>query len=54
MISRNTFTARFDGECQICLDEVFEGDEAGYVHDEFACEECWYEAKLAEGDDDFF
>lgn len=35
-----TFTARFDGECSVCLDDVLEGEEAGWVDNEFACHDC--------------
>lgn len=37
------FTALWDGECRICLDSIWEGDEIGYVDDEIACEQCCYE-----------
>ncbi len=26
-----TFTAAFDGECDTCHDDIFEGDEIGYL-----------------------
>lgn len=39
--SRKTFTAQFDGYCHLCGEEVLAGDEAAYVDDDFACEDCW-------------
>lgn len=34
------FTARYDSECNGCLGEIWEGDEAGYVEGEVMCELC--------------
>lgn len=39
--SRSTFTARYSGKCDIGGERIEEGDQAAYVDDELACEECW-------------
>jgi len=36
----NRFVAAFNGTCTVCGDSVLDGDEAGYVEDGVACDEC--------------
>ena len=38
-----TFTARYDGRCRHCSEQICEGDEVGYVDDELACTDCFYD-----------
>lgn len=35
-----TFTARYKSDCSECGEEIYPGDEAGYVDDEVCCEDC--------------
>lgn len=37
-----TFTAAFDGECETCFEDIFEGDQIGYLpgDDRPSCDEC--------------
>lgn len=37
-----TFTAAFDGECETCFEDIFEGDQIGYLpgDDKPSCDEC--------------
>lgn len=41
-----TFYARFDSECTECGNDVWEGDLAGFMDDQFVCDACWNEADL--------
>lgn len=41
--SRRTFTASFDGECEMCDGDIQCGDDIAYLDDEVVCEECWLE-----------
>lgn len=40
-----TFVARYGGWCKYCGDRIEEGDNAGYVFDELACESCVRDAR---------
>lgn len=40
------FSARYDGYCRGCREDIFEGDLIGYdLLDEIVCEDCYVEAK---------
>lgn len=34
------FSAKFDGRCKNCWQDIAEGDSVGYVDDVLSCEEC--------------
>jgi len=38
------FTTSFESDCETCGVTVYEGEQAGYVDDDFVCTECWEEA----------
>lgn len=42
--SRKTFTAVYDGSCNECGDDIFEGDEIAYLDDDVVCADCWRES----------
>ena len=43
------FSAQFDGHCDGCGRQILEGDEVGYVNDEFSCNMCCDEADATLG-----
>jgi hypothetical protein len=36
-----TFTASYNGVCQVCLLDIDAGDEVGYIDGDLLCENCY-------------